>query len=118
MSINDLSKSFSAAASRFAAALLGGIFVAAGIGILSASLWLKIAETEGNAMAALVLGLLYLAVGCITLVLSRRRQSGPAEQPGHVADAPLNPGIEGVISAFMKGREAGIAARGGRHPRS
>jgi hypothetical protein len=96
------------------------LLMAAGVGFLTAALWMGLALAGGAILASTVLGAGYLGLGLIGLALAGRHPEGPAgaTRPGGPNDAPPPPSppreatAETLLAAFLGGLTAGTRARG------
>ncbi len=89
--------------------LLGGAFALIGTVLLSIALWLTLAETQSPAAASLIVGLLYIAVGCIALATARLYSPATIYPPPVAYRSPAL--LESALEAFLKGIDAGNRAR-------
>lgn len=105
MRFPDLGKQAERAARRGALGLTGGIFLGVGLTFLTIALWIGLKLAAGAGIAALVIGCLYVAAGCVVIALSRMPKPGPAETGG--ADTQLS----ALVTAFLQGLTAGMDSR-------
>lgn len=87
--------------------LVGGVFVAIGMGFLTHAVWLALAAFRDPLFAAQVVGGVYVLIGGILLLQSRRRRvvvppSAPSQPMTHLM----------LAEAFLVGVDAARAARG------
>ncbi|PJE26451.1 Putative Holin-X, holin superfamily III [Pseudooceanicola antarcticus] len=96
---------------RVGFSLAGIALILPGLGLLSVSLWMLLAELRDPLFASTVLGGLYVGLGLICLGLARRRPRHPVPPPP--AARGLGPEL---VSALLQGVSAGMAARASMRP--
>ena len=92
----------------------GIVFGLAGIGCLSAALWLLIAASQGALLAFALLGALYLLLA-LALFAAGLPGSPPGDARGMRDDRGEGEPFIRMAEGFATGMEAGRAARTGRH---
>lgn len=93
--------------------LVSGLLLAAGVGFLSAAIWIVVAAAWSPLVAALVLGVIYLGAGGIVLSLAlppRQVHEPVAAQDEALKKAPFPP----LAEAFVFGLDTALRLRRGR----
>lgn len=99
---------------RSSLGLLGGVFLAVGLGFLTVAGWIALSTTADALTAALVIGGGYFGIGFLILLIMRvARPRVPVAPPAAapVAAPSLAPALAGVAAAFVQGLGAGLASR-------
>lgn len=108
---------------RAAFGAVGGVFLIVGVACLSVSLWIVTAALAGAAVAALVVGLIYLGLGFVVIAIGRRpvvpaapaaALPPPAAHHRTVPPTLMAGSVPGMIEAFLFGLGAGRAFKGRR----
>lgn len=95
--------------------VLGLVFALVGIGFLTVALWLFVVTVGSALIAAVIIGALYCAVGCLLLAIaaSRSRAQERAKRLAAAQAAPdaRSPFVQ-MAEGFAIGLQAGRSARG------
>ena len=98
--------------------MIGGIFLAVGVGFLTSAGWIALEEAYSALAAALIIAAVYAGIGLILLGVagSSSDEAGSypkAEQPLHdPATPPRSGAMSPLAEAFVIGLNAAYAARG------
>ncbi len=97
--------------------VVGGIFVAIGLGFLTSAAWIMLEDVYSAVAAALILAGIYIGIGLIALgVASSSARRDAATAPRTPLSDPATPPRPGAMpplaEAFIIGLNAALAARG------
>lgn len=99
------------AAQRLALGGAASLMGLAGLGFLSAALWLYLATVGGAIFACAVLGFGFLGFGLILMMIAASDDDDRKAPASPRSDARSKDGMPPLATAFLHGMEQGMAAR-------
>ncbi len=97
--------------------VVGGIFVAVGVGFLTSAAWIMLEDVYSSLAAALILAGVYIGIGLIAFGVvsssAKREVSAAPRSPLNNPTTSPHPGaMPPLAEAFIIGLNAAVAARG------